>query len=264
MNTTLIGKEVNLFGIAIHNMTMDEAVEAIQDFVEGEDKHFVTTPNVDHIVRLSKDAEFREAYSKASLVLADGAPVIWASRFLSQPLKERVAGSDLLIPICRRAAEEGHSVYFLGGQEGVAEKAITYLKHRFPSLQVAGHYAPPFGFEKDAEENQKIVRLINQAKPHILFVALGAPKQEKWIARHIDDLHIKVALCVGASVDFIAGAARRAPQWMRGVGLEWLWRLLLEPKRLWRRYLIEDAVFPILFLNEWWRLRGRKGAVAER
>ena len=264
MNTTLIDKEVNLFGITVHNVTMDEAVEAIPDFAGGEDKHFVTTPNVDHIVRLRKDPEFREAYSKASLVLADGTPVIWASRLLSQPIKERVAGSDLLIPVCQRAAEEGYSVYFLGGEKGVAEKAITYLKHHFPSLQVAGHYAPPFGFEKDAEENRKIVQLINQAKPHILFVALGAPKQEKWVGRHIHELHIKVALCIGAGVDFIAGAARRAPQWMRGAGLEWLWRLLLEPKRLWRRYLIQDAVFPAMFLNEWWRLRGRKGTAAGR
>ena len=264
MNTTLIHREVNLFGITVHNVTLEEAVEAIQDFAGGEDKHFVTTPNVDHIVRLHKDPEFREAYSKASLVLADGTPLIWASRLLNQPLKERVAGSDLLLPVCQRAAEEGYSVYFLGGEPGVAEKAVARLVLLFPSLQVAGHYAPPFGFENDPEENQKIVQLINQAKPHILFVALGAPKQEKWIVRHIHDLHIKVALCVGASVDFIAGAARRAPEWMRGAGLEWFWRLLLEPKRLWRRYLIQDAVFPALFLNEWWRLKAKKRAAAER
>lgn len=259
MHKLLAQKRVNLFGITFHNVTMAEAVEAIRHFADGETKHFVTTPNVDHIVRLRKDREFREAYEKASLVLADGAPVIWASRLLSRPIKERVAGSDLLIPVCQRAAEKGHSVYFLGGQVGVAEKAIVRLKESFPSLQVAGHYAPPFGFENDVNENRKIVHQINQAKPHLLFIALGAPKQEKWVVRHLHELEIKVALCIGAGVDFIAGTAKRAPQWMRNISLEWLWRLLHEPKRLWRRYLIHDAAFPGMFLKEWLHLHWGKG-----
>ena len=259
MNSILNLERVDLFGITLHNVTMREALNAIRQFVEGGGKHFVTTPNVDHIVRLRKDPEFRDAYRKASLVLADGMPVLWASRLLGRPLKERVAGSDLLVPVCQLAEEKGYSVYFLGGENGVAEKAIARLKQNFPSLRVAGHYAPPFGFENDAKENQKIVRQINQVNPDFLFVALGAPKQEKWTARYLSELHVKVALCVGASVDFIAGVAKRAPRWMREMGLEWFWRLIQEPGRLWRRYLVQDAAFFVLFFDEWFRLRPGKG-----
>ena len=254
MDTTVAVEKINLFGISIHNMNMEEAIEEIHALVSGGGKHFVATPNVDHIVRLHRDREFLEVYQKASLVVADGLPIIWASRLLGKPLKERVAGSDLILPVCELAAKEGFSIYFLGGERGVAEKAGEKLKLLFPSLQIAGSYAPPFGFESDTAENQRIVQMINEAKPDILFVALGAPKQEKWIARHIEELRIKMALCVGAGIDFIAGAAKRAPRWMRGVGLEWLWRLVHDPKRLWKRYLVQDAKFLGIFFDEWRRL----------
>ena len=257
-------RRIELFGIPIHNVTLEEAVERVSQLLQSGGKHFVTTPNVDHMMRLHKDKEFFEVYQKASLVVADGMPLVWASHLLGKPLKERVAGSDLFLPLCRLAAEKGHRIYFLGGGVGVAEKATQNLLNLFPSLRVVGHYAPPFGFESDLAENQRIIQLINQAKPDLLFVALGAPKQEKWIAGHIDELEFKVAFCIGASVDFVAGIVKRAPHWMQRAGLEWLWRLLLEPKRLWRRYLVQDMAFLPLVFNNWvqsWSRPSKKGGM---
>lgn len=250
--------KVRLFGIDIDNVTMAEALQEIERLIVNSSPQFITTPNVDHIVRLEKDPEFREVYRKAAMALPDSVPLVWASRLLGKPLKERVAGSDLVLPVCEMAAKKGYSLYFLGGESGVAEKAAVRLKARLPTIKIAGSYAPPFGFESDALENEKIVRQINQAKADILFVALGAPKQEKWIARHLPELDIKLGLCVGAGIDFIAGASRRAPEWMRPIGLEWIWRLLCEPRRLWRRYLVEDAAILPIFFKEYRHLKFTK------
>ena len=246
--------KIHLFGITIDNVSMEETLVRLREMLAGQEKHFVVTPNVDHLVRLHKDTEFREVYKRASLVLADGMPLLWASRLLGRPLlKGRVAGSDLMLPVCRLAAETKIRVYFLGSMPGVAEKAIEKLKGQYPDLQVAGHYSPPLGFEKDTAENQRIVSAINASRADILFVALGAPKQEKWIAGHLEELHIKVGLCIGAGLDFISGAVKRAPQWMREMGLEWFWRLMSDPRRLWKRYLIEDLLFIKIFFEEWRR-----------
>jgi len=244
---------IELFGITIHNVTMAEAVEGVRRLLAGDGKHILVTPNVDHIVRLSRDAEFADAYRRASVVLADGMPVVWGSRWLGRPLKERVTGSDLVPLVCGLAAEGGYSVYFLGAMPGVAEAAIGNLKRRFPNLRVAGCYSPPFGFERDDAENRAIIERLNAARPDILFLGLGPAKQEKWIARHVDVLNIRLALCIGAGIDFAAGSLSRAPVWMQRAGLEWLYRLLREPQRLWRRYLIEDTAFAGIL----WRERGR-------
>ena len=252
-------ERVDLFGIAIHNLTMQETLLSLRKCLSGPGRHYVVTPNVDHLVRLQQDPEFREVYRRASFVVADGMPLIWASRLLGRPLKERITGSDLVPEVCRIAAEGGHSVYFLGGNPGVAEKAGENLKKMIPPLRVAGSCAPPFGFERDPVKNQEVIRHVQEARPDVLFVALSAPKQEKWVARHIDRLPIKVAFCIGSALDYQAGTARRAPMWMRKGGCEWLWRLFLEPGRLAKRYLVDDTVFFWLFLQEWWKLNMAKG-----
>jgi len=249
---------VELFGIQLHNVTQSEALQAIQAFLAGGGKHVVTTPNVDHIVRLHRDAEFAAAYQRASLVVADGMPIVWASRLLGRPLKERVAGSDLFPRLCEQAARSGRTVFLLGGLPGAAAQAAKRLSARFPSLRVVGAYGPPVGFEANPAENWRAIHLVNGARPDLLFVGLGSPKQEKWIAQHLPALEVKVALCVGASIDFEAGLAKRAPRWMQVSGLEWLWRLLREPARLWRRYLVHDMAFLGIFLSEWWRLRAER------
>ncbi|MBI4004249.1 MAG: WecB/TagA/CpsF family glycosyltransferase [Candidatus Omnitrophica bacterium] len=251
-------RSVELFGMPFENVTMPQALERIDGLVRQPGRRYVMTPNIDAVVRWPKDPEFRDAYQRAALIFADGMPIVLASRLLGSPLKERIAGSDLFPRLCRQAAERGHSVFFLGGQDGVAEQAARNLRGRFPSLRVVGCYAPPIGFQFDAAEHERMVQRVNSARPDLLFLALGCPKQEKWIAKHIHELEVKVAVCVGAAIDFEAGTVRRAPRWMQRSGLEWLWRLVREPRRLWRRYLIEDTAFVGLFLSEWWRVCVRR------
>lgn len=249
---------VALFGITIDNVTTAEAVEAVRRLLDdGKGRHYVATPNVDHIVRLSRDAAFRQAYAGASLVLADGMPLIWASRPLGRPLKSRVTGADLFPNVCAMAASIGKSVFLLGGRDGVAARAARNLQARHPGLHIAGVYSPPMGFERDPAEHQRIVERINRARPDVLAIGLGAPKQELWIAAHRRELEFGVALCIGAGIDFVAGDLQRAPRWMQHHGLEWLWRLIQEPGRLWKRYLVDDMAFARIVAREWWRLRVR-------
>jgi len=245
---------VGLFGIAIDNVTMAQALECLRMLLLDErGHHYVVTPNVHHIVRLRRDARFRQAYAGAALVLADGMPLVWASRSLGRPLKMRVTGADLLPYVCEMAASLDKSVFLLGGGDGVAERAADNLRLAYPRLQVAGTYSPPMGFERDPAEERRIVERINGAHPDVLAIGLGAPKQELWIAAHRDELHFRVALCIGAALDYVAQTLKRAPHWMQSRGLEWLWRLVHEPRRLWKRYLVEDLAFASVVLEEWWR-----------
>ncbi len=247
---------VPLFGIRIHDVTMEETLVWLARCLAGTEHHFLVTPNVDHIVRLHKDPEFRQVYQQASLVVTDGMPVLWGSWIVGKPLRARVPGSDLMLPACSVAANHGHSVFILGGMPGVPDKAADNLQRLIPELKIAGFYSPPFGFEKDANENRKIIDMINASGAKLLFVALGAPKQEKWIAAHINSLNsVKVSLCVGAAVDFIAGNLERAPRWVQEMALEWVWRIFHDPKRLLKRYLVDDMAFIPIFIKEFFSSR---------
>jgi N-acetylglucosaminyldiphosphoundecaprenol N-acetyl-beta-D-mannosaminyltransferase len=247
----------HLFGIEIDAVTSRQALEILEQRITAGRKEFVVTPNVDHLVQLQRNTAFRDAYARATLVVADGMPVIWAARLLGQPLPERVTGKHLLPRLLERAAACGWRVFLLGAAPDVNAEAERALKHRFPTLLIAGRHSPPFGFESDPPCNQALVRAINDARTDILVVALGAPKQELWVARHLDDLRIRCALGVGAALDFAAGALRSCPAWVERVGLEWLWRLFQEPRRLWRRYLIDDLAFWGLLFHELRKQRQR-------
>jgi N-acetylglucosaminyldiphosphoundecaprenol N-acetyl-beta-D-mannosaminyltransferase len=225
-----------LNGIVINHLTFTEAVEQIVALARQEQSQLIVTPNADHIVRLADDAAFREVYAKAALRVADGMPLIWASRWLKNPLPERVTGADLLPALCEQAAKNGLSVYLLGAPPGVAQQAAEALQKRYASLSVAGTYSPPLGFEQNQEEIEKIIQQINAVKPHILFVGLGSPKQEFWMAKYQSQLHVGVLLGIGAAIAFAAGTEKRAPRWMQRVGLEWLFRWGQDPKRLTKRY----------------------------
>lgn len=221
---------------------------------EGKQNQYVVTPNVDHLVKLEKDALFREIYDKAALVLTDGQPLIWISRLLGRPIVEKVSGSDLFPEVCRMAAKKGYSLFFLGADEGVADLAAEKLRKKYPDIRIVGTYSPPYGFESDKEEVKRIVQMVNSADTQILAVALGAPKQEKFFYENRDKFRVAVALHIGASLDFAAGSVKRAPRWMRRCGLEWLHRLLKDPGRLMKRYLVDDmAIFGIV-----WKYRNRK------
>jgi len=204
---------------------------------------YVVTPNVDHIVRLKSDEEFREIYRQASFVVPDGMPLVWASRWLGKPLPERITGADLFPELCARAAQNERSIFLLGAAPSVCGKVIDKLRQAHPALKVAGHYSPPFGFEKCRHEMEKIVRVLKQAEPDVVFAALGTPKQEKLIYHLRTRVPVKLFLGVGAAFDFYSGEKKRAPGWLQKAGLEWAFRLWSEPGRLWKRYLVDGPRF---------------------
>jgi len=249
---------VELFGVEIDPLTMDQAVAQVLAWVADPAVRcrFVVTPNVDHIVMLQHHAGLRQAYRDAGMVLVDGAPVVWSSMLLQRPVPERVAGSDL-VPRLFDAAPEDRPIktYLLGAGPGVADRAAANVRSRWPAVEVVGTYCPPIGFERDAAENEAILSRVAAVTPDVLIVGLGAPKQELWVHQHRQRLAAKVALCVGATIDFLAGERQRAPVWMRDVGLEWMYRVASEPKRLAARYARDAWIFPRLLAREWWRLR---------
>ncbi len=242
-------QRIKLFGIDIDPVTMNEATDRVMDIVHRPAEHcsYVVTPNLDHAVQYQESQELREAYRDASLIFADGAPLIWASRWLGVRLPERVAGADLTPALFEAAKKERPlRVFLLGAAEGVAERAADNIHKRWPAVEVIGTYSPPLGFEKDEEENNRILEMVKETTPDVLVVGLGAPKQEFWVHCHRESIHASVALCVGASIDFLAGEKPRAPKWMRKVGLEWLHRMASEPRRLFARYMKDAWHFPQL------------------
>jgi len=243
-----------LFGIDIDAIRLDEAVAPMLAWCAEPQStcRLVVTPNVDHIVMLQHNPGFREVYRVADLVLADGWPVVWASRRLSRPLPERVAGSDLVPAVFRAAHGDGQPLrcFLLGAAPGVAARSAHEITLRWPSIVVADVYSPPLGFEGDDRENDRILRRIAAAAPQLLVVGLGAPKQELWVHRFQSRLAARVAICGGATIDFLAGHRRRAPQWVQRAGLEWLHRLLGDPRRLAHRYCRDAYTFPRLVWRE--------------
>lgn len=236
-------RKVPLFNLQFDAIGLGDAAQLVTDISRATARNLVMPVNVDVLMQVQEDAELREICKSAAVLLADGMPIVWMSRFLGVPLPERVTGADLLPEICRFAATSGARVFFMGGQPGAAAETARRLSIRHPELIVAGTVCPPFGFEEDPVESARIVSQINESHVHILFIGVGAPKQEKWIARHRGQLSIGSAICVGAAFDFAAGYVTRAPKFLRSAGLEWAWRLGKEPRRLWRRYILRDAAF---------------------
>ncbi len=245
-----------LFGVAIDALTMEGAVDRLWSWINEAQSdarcRYVVTPNVDHAVLLQENPDLRAAYKDADLVLADGHPVVWASRLLGCPLPERVAGSELVPHLFDFFNRYGKlKVFLLGAAAGVAEVAAGNMLQQWPNVQTVGVYSPPLGFENDKVECANILTKIARCKPDVVVVGLGAPKQELWVHRHHRLIDAKVALCVGATIDFLAGEKQRAPYWMQRAGLEWAHRMCSEPKRLVRRYARDAWVFPQLVARQW-------------
>ena len=224
----------------IDNLTMAEALNEIDKLIQKKNCSYVVTPNVDHIVRLEKDEELQKVYKNASLILTDGKPLIWISKWYKTPIKEKISGSDLFPKVCELAANKNYTMYLLGAAEGVADTAAKNLMKKYPGLNVVGTYSPPFGFEKNEQEMNKIKTQIQEVHPDILIVGLGCPKQEKFMYYHCKELGVPISFGLGASIDFEAGNIKRAPKWMSNHGLEWLYRFSKEPKRLFKRYFVDD------------------------
>lgn len=231
---------IKFMNTQIDNLTMAETLDAINDLINKRKCAYVVTPNVDHIVQLEKDTVLQSVYRDADLILTDGKPLIWISRWYGTPIKEKISGSDLFPMLCELSAQKGWRMFLLGAAEGVAQKAAENLQQKFPGLQIAGTYSPPIGFEKNAQEMSKIELLIHTAHPDILIVGLGCPKQEKYIYHNRQKLGVPLSLGLGASIDFEAGRVKRAPKWMQKCGLEWAFRITQDPKRMFKRYLVDD------------------------
>ncbi len=234
---------IALMGLRLHRVTEAQAIAHILAELAAERGGWVVTPNLDHLRRFTQDVQVRQLYATANLSLADGMPLIWASRIRGTPLPGRVPGSGLIWSLSAAAAHAGRSLYFLGGEPGSAEAAAAVLRNRYPNVRITGTDCPPMGFEQSESAMQSLIDRVVSADPDIVYVALGSPKQE-WLIGQIHH-HLPRAwwLGVGISFSFVAGHVRRAPVWMQRTGLEWLHRLWQEPRRLARRYLVHGLPF---------------------
>jgi exopolysaccharide biosynthesis WecB/TagA/CpsF family protein len=224
----------------------------MQELLENLESGTVFTPNVDHLINLRKDQEFCIAYSIADYRICDGQILFFAARFLGKPIKEKISGSDFFPAFYKHHKNNGEiKIFLLGAAEGVAQKAQTLINHKVGREIVVGSHSPSFGFEKNSVECAEIIEIIQSSGATVLAVGLGSPKQEKWIYKYRNQLkNIKIFMAIGATIDFEAGQKSRAPRWMSNVGLESLYRILQEPGRLWKRYLIDDIPFFWLVLKE--------------
>jgi len=249
------------FNITLDIKSLPDAARTICDWAVASDRlRYVVTPNVDHVIQLERSPRFRSAYSGASLVLVDGWPVAKVVGLLSKRAVDTVPGSDLVPAVFDEFSRRGTTakIFLLGALPGVADKAARVIAARWPRLRTVGTYSPPFGFENDADESAKICSMIRGASPDIIVLGLGAPKQELWVHRHQEMLGDGVAICAGATIDFLAGSKARAPHWVRRLRMEWLHRMLLEPSRLATRYLKGMVLFPLYSAREILKAASRK------
>lgn len=251
MSAPLARARVPIGGANVHAVSLAEAVELIVEHARAwGSPGYVVTPNAQHVAMLEDSAEFREAYDRAWLCVADGVPLVWASRLLGSPLPGRVNGTDLFEAVCAAAAAGGERVFFLGGRPGAAEAAKRVLEARSPGLRVVGTSCPPLGFETDPAETERVLAAIRAADPQILFVGLGAPKQELWMRRFLPLTGVPAAAGIGGSFELVSGMLPRAPRWMQRSGLEWAYRLSREPGRLWKRYAVTNPRFAAIVLRQ--------------
>ncbi|MEO1374553.1 MAG: WecB/TagA/CpsF family glycosyltransferase [Cyanobacteria bacterium J06635_10] len=234
--------QVQLLNVNINNVAMSDLLDKLQ---QG---GLVVTPNVDHLMKLQRDQDFYGVYQEAEYRVCDSKILMYVSRFLGTPIQEKISGSDLFPAFYDYyKQDESIKIFLLGAEAGIAEIAQRNINSKVGRNMIVDTYSPPFGFEKDEEECQKILKLINSSDATVLAIGVGAPKQEMWIAKHRKHLHkVKIFLAIGATINFEAGNIKRSPKWMSEVGLEWLYRLLSEPRRLWKRYLMD--VFPFIYL----------------
>lgn len=251
---------VELLGVRLHAVREAQLVAHVLDELDAGRGGFIATANLDHLRRLQQPGAFRDAYAAATIVVADGMPLVWACRLQGTPIPGRVAGSDLIRSLPAGAARRGRSVFLLGGDPGMAEAAAAQLAHENPGLRVAGTLCPPFGFERDEARRRELHAALTAARPDLVFVALGSPKQELLIAGLRELLPAAWWIGVGISFSFVAGGVRRAPRWMQRLGLEWVHRLAQEPRRLFVRYVVHGLPFAVVLCAKALAARWRRKA----
>lgn len=240
-------QRIEMMGCYVDNLSMEDTLQTIEGFIASGAPHQHVVVNVDKLVKAQKDPELRQIINDCALINADGMPVVWASRLLGKPLKERVAGVDLFEALMARSAEKGWRVYLLGAKEEIVSRVKDIYAHKYPKLQFAGYRN---GYWKPEEESG-IVDEITAAKADLLFVAISSPKKEQFLGAYQARMKIPFAMGVGGTFDVAAGKVKRAPVWMQKSGLEWFYRFLQEPRRMFRRYFIEDMAFLGLLVREW-------------
>lgn len=229
--------------IYIDDVTKQEAIEHIEYCINHRIIGQVITPNVDQIVRIESDKYFKTICENCELLLVDGHPLMWTAKYYGRPFKEKICGSDLVPELCSLAAKKGYSVFLLGAAPGVAQRAAERLIADNPGLKVAGVYSPPIGFEKNQDEISKINEMLKASGADMLFVGMGVPKQDIFIYENMKTYQIPMSFSIGGTIDFIAGVQKRAPKWISNIGMEWLYRLIQNPKRMFKRYIIDDSKF---------------------
>ncbi|HKV40376.1 MAG TPA: WecB/TagA/CpsF family glycosyltransferase [Blastocatellia bacterium] len=237
---------VTVAGIAVNNLTEDETIAAIQELISQGKPHYMAVVNAAKVVAARRDPRLAAVLKSASIVTADGMSVVWASRLLGTPLAARVTGIDTMERLATLADERGLSVYFLGAADEPVRKTVDYFVRAAPGLSVVGFRNGYF----DYSESAAVAQQIKESRADILFVGMGSPRQEIWIAENLAETGVRFALGVGGSFDHFSGLSRRAPLWMQHAGLEWVYRLASEPRRLWRRYLIGNTLFIHLVLKQ--------------
>lgn len=242
----------DVLGIPVSAIDMAQAVDTIDGWVRARTPQYVCVTGVHGVMESQRDEALRQIHQRAGLVTPDGMPLVWLAHLAGCSHVERVYGPDLMLACCGRSVQTGARHFFFGGAPGIAQRLAVRLSATFPGLAVAGTCSPPFR-PVTPEEDERLVREINDAHADIVWVGLSTPKQERWMAGHIGRLQAPVLVGVGAAFDFHAGAKRQAPRWMQRNGLEWLFRLATEPRRLWRRYLINNPSFVWHVANAWMR-----------
>ena len=249
---------VNILNVEVSRYDLDETMTLFSNAIDNNQKLRVCVTPVNCVLWAYRDENLKRIYNSADLVTADGVPLLWASKFLGSSIKGRVTGLDLLPEFSKISAEKGYKFFFLGAAEGVATKLANWLKNENPGLNVVGTYSPPFEDQFSESENDNMIEMINKSKADILWVSLTAPKQDYWIEEHFDRLNVSITIGVGAAFDVVAGNIKRSPKWMQKAGLEWLYRLIQEPRRLSKRYLVEAPQFiPLIVRQKWSTLRKR-------
>jgi N-acetylglucosaminyldiphosphoundecaprenol N-acetyl-beta-D-mannosaminyltransferase len=242
-------QKVNILGVGISAVNMKIALRTIDHWINNRDPHYICVAGVHGVIESQRDENIRRVHNAAGIVTPDGMPLVWLSRLKGHAQVSRVYGPDLMLAVCEASIHKDYRHFFYGGGDGVPEKLVANLLGKYPQLNIVGMYSPPFR-SLTPEEDKLIVRMINQAGPDIVWVGLSTPKQEVWMMEHIRELMVPVLIGVGAAFDFHAGLKRQAPAWMQRVGMEWFYRLLNEPRRLWRRYLFNNPIFVMLVLAQ--------------
>lgn len=240
--------KVNILGVNVTRMNMPQAIQSVRNAIQSRHKLFIVVPNVFVVVECNKDKDYKQIINSADMALPDGMPLVWASYLLGQYTGGRVSGPDFFSIFNEVAEKEGYTCFYLGGGPGGSERVVENLKRRHPALKIVGNFSPPLG-EISNELNDLIVEMINTAEPDILWVGLGSPRQERWIAGNLHRLNVRIVIGVGAAFDYEAGKKQRGPRWVRKIGAEWAYRIWQDPVRLWQKKCYAypwEFVLPVL------------------